>query len=256
MNLQFGRVGSGRPFSGELDEVRIYRRALTGGELQRSAPPGLRFAKAPQETPREVTLQLGGRQFAGTSHQPAFVALRLEAGPLEMAASYEGAAELDRVVLTPLEVGSAMAQRFAAFEKRSPRLGVHLGLRSDCVSTFARVGTVRTVTGTARGGHPQLSEPDVEKDNVNYLAGIREIAVRGEYTDGRNMPRLAIRSVEFDRKSDLPAYARHIIRNFATRAYRRPVTSGEEQTLMTVFETKRWPVTTAWAGTPKAGASL
>ena len=72
----------------------------------------------------------------------------------------------------------------------------------------------------------------MEKDNVNYLAGVREIGVRSEYTDGRDMPRLLIRSVEFegpfyeawppashrnifvdfDRKSDLPAYARKIIR--------------------------------------------
>ncbi len=88
----------------------------------------------------------------------------------------------------------------------------------------------------------------MEKDNVNYLAGVREIGVRSEYTDGRDMPRLLIRSVEFegpyyeawpppahrsifvdfDRKSDLPAYARKIVASFATRAYRRPVTPSEE----------------------------
>ena len=33
---------------------------------------------------------------------------------------------------------------------------------------------------------------------MNYLAGIHEIAVRSEYTDGRDMPRLLIRSVEFE----------------------------------------------------------
>ena len=38
----------------------------------------------------------------------------------------------------------------------------------------------------------------MEKDNVNYLAGIREIGVRSEYTDGRDMPRLLVRSVEFE----------------------------------------------------------
>ncbi|MDA0813425.1 MAG: DUF1592 domain-containing protein, partial [Verrucomicrobia bacterium] len=98
--------------------------------------------------------------------------------------------------------------------------------------------------------------PDVEKENVNYLAGVREIGVRSEYTDGRDIPRLLIRSVEFegpfyeswpppphrnlfidfDRKDDLPAYAREIIRNFAARAYRRPVTEAEESALMVVFE--------------------
>ncbi len=69
---------------------------------------------------------------------------------------------------------------------------------------------------------------------MNYLAGVREIGVRSEYTDGRDMPRLLIRSVEFegpyyeawpppahrnifvdfDRKNDLPAYARKIVREF------------------------------------------
>ena len=66
--------------------------------------------------------------------------------------------------------------------------------------------------------------------------------MRSEYTDGRDMPRLLIRSVEFegpfydswpppshrnifvdfDRKDDPPAYARKIIRDFATRAYPPP----------------------------------
>ena len=105
------------------------------------------------------------------------------------------------------------------------------------------------------GAIRNFPSPDVEKDNVNYLAGIREIGVRSEYTDGRDMPRLLIRSVEFegpfyetwppashrnifvdfDRKSDPPAYARKIIREFATRAYRRPVTAAEEAALMAVF---------------------
>ena len=105
------------------------------------------------------------------------------------------------------------------------------------------------------GAIRNFPSPDVEKDNVNYLAGVREIGVRSEYTDGRDMPRLLIRSVEFegpfyetwpppshrnifvdfDRKSDLPAYARKIIRDFATRAYRRPITAAEESALMAVL---------------------
>ena len=36
-------------------------------------------------------------------------------------------------------------------------------------------------------------------------------------------------------KNDLPAYAREIIRKFATRAYRRPITAAEESALMAVF---------------------
>ena len=97
------------------------------------------------------------------------------------------------------------------------------------------------------GAISDFPSPDVEKDNVNYLAGIREIGVRSEYTDGRDMPRLLVRSVEFegpyydilaagDASQHLhrvahsatirPTYAREVIRSFATRAFRRPVTDG------------------------------
>ena len=105
------------------------------------------------------------------------------------------------------------------------------------------------------GAISDFPSPDVEKDNVNYLAGIREIAVHSEYTDGRDMPRLLVRSVEFEgplyetwppgshrgifidseSKFDATAYAREIIRGFATRAYRRPITAMEETALMAVF---------------------
>ena len=90
---------------------------------------------------------------------------------------------------------------------------------------------------------------------MNYLAGIHEIAVRSEYTDGRDMPRLLIRSVEFEgpyyemwpppshknifvefeRKNDKQAWARKIVHDFATRAYRRPITPPEESALMAVY---------------------
>ena len=69
------------------------------------------------------------------------------------------------------------------------------------------------------------------------------------------MPRMLIRSVEFEGpfyeswpppehrnifidsalKTNQPAYARQVIRNFATRAYRRPITPTEEASLMAVY---------------------
>ena len=62
----------------------------------------------------------------------------LTAGPLQLQRGHTGITDLDRVVLTPLAGGHELvASGFAAFEKRSPRLGVHLGLRRDCGSTFA-----------------------------------------------------------------------------------------------------------------------
>ena len=262
LDLELGRIPGTAQFRGELDEVRIYRRALDVAELQALVEPGRRFAKPPPERPEELTLALGDRQFSGTLPQPAFLVVRLEAGELTVRGHHAGTKAIERIVFTPLAAEHALAKRFHAFEKRAPRLGVHLGLRRDCGSTFAPVGPPQTVAGgklsrfVFEGAIRNFPSPDVEKDNVNYLAGVREIAARSEYTDGRDMPRLLIRSVEFEgpfyeswpppahrnifidsvKKNDPPAYAKEIIRGFAARAYRRPITAGEESAVMAVFQ--------------------
>ncbi|HYP14506.1 MAG TPA: DUF1592 domain-containing protein, partial [Bryobacteraceae bacterium] len=268
-DLHIGNFSGSQPFQGDLADVRLYRRPLEPAEIQALVEPGKQFVQAPvqrQRGPRrpqqpEVTLQLGERQFSGALQQPAFVVVRLEAGTLPISAKYDDAKELDRVVLTPLGPTQGPAKPFLAFEKRQPRVGVHLGLRRDCGSTFAPVGSPQTVAGAQlakyvfEGTMADFPNPHVEKDNVNYLAGIREIAVRSEYADDRDMPRLLIRSVEFEgpyyetwppeshknifvefeRKGDTQAWARKIVHNFATRAYRRPVTAAEEAALMAVY---------------------
>ena len=261
-DLQLGCVQDAKSFLGELDEVRIHRRALDESEIQALLAPGRRFiSPPPREGPKELTLSLGGRQFSGALAQPAFLAVRLPSGPLPVSATYAGATSLDRIVFNPLAPDHEVARRFGVFEQRLPRLGVHLGLRRDCGSTFAQVGGAQTVSNLSparfvfAGAIRNFPSPEVEKDNVNYLAGVREIGVRSEYTDGRDVPRLLIRSVEFegpyyeswppeshrnifidfDRKDDLPAYAREILRRFAARAYRRPATAAEEAGLMGVF---------------------
>lgn len=262
INLQLGRIRTAQAFHGEMDEVHIYRRALDETEIQALIEPGRQFAKAPPEAPGNLTLTLGNRQFTGRLNQPAFLALRLNVGPLQLKAELSETKKLERIALTPVVASSAVAQRFLTFEKRSPQLGVHVGLRRDCGSTFARVGSPQTVSGTKlsrytfEGAIANFPSPNVEKDNVNYLAGVREIAVRSEYTDGRDMPRLQLRSVEFEgpfyeswpppshrsifidspSKNNLPVYARQVIRNFATRAYRRPVTTEEESALMALYK--------------------
>lgn len=263
IDLHLGRNPDAHQFRGELNEVRLYRRALGEAEIQALLQPGKQFAQPPPaEKPQEVTLTLGDRQFSGKLMQPAFVAVKLDAGPLKVQAQHAGITELDRVVLTPIPATHQIAQSFRTFEKRTPRLGVYLGLRRDCGSTLAPVGESQTVANgkltrfVFEGAIRNFPSPDVEKDNVNYLAGIREIGVRSEFTDGRDMPRLLIRSVEFEgpfyeswpppshqnifidseRKSDPHAYAREILGNFATRAYRRPISEAEESTLMTVFQ--------------------
>ena len=188
--------------------------------------------------------------------------MRLPDGPLAVQANYDGGTPVGRIEFTPLAPDSELAQRFQTFEKRLPRLGVHVGLRRDCGSTLTQVGDAQNVVTSDlsdfvfEGSINNFPSPDVEKDNVNYLAGIREIGVRSEYTDGRDMPRLLIRSVEFegplyeswppvthrrifidsDRENDRPAYAREIIRSFATRAFRRPISDAEANGLFAVFD--------------------
>ncbi|MFN7650809.1 MAG: DUF1592 domain-containing protein [Acidobacteriota bacterium] len=260
--LQIGRLPGQPAFRGEIDDVRLYRRALNEAELQGLLEPGRKFVQAPPEPPQELTLTLGDRQFSGALKQPAFLAVRLPAGPLSVRAATNGALGLERIVLTPVPAADPLARRLETFEKRNPRLGVHLGLRRDCGSTFAPVGTAKVVSGTQNtrfvfeGAIQNFPSPEVEKDNVNYLAGIREIAVRSEYTDDRDVPRLRLRSVEFEgplyeswppaphkaiffdspRQADPKAYAREILRRFATRAYRRPVTEAEATNLFAVFD--------------------
>ena len=244
--------------------VRIEHPGIYQADVRLTAaePESQLVQPPPTEIQQPLTLTLNDREFSGTLLQDAFVIVRLPAGQLRVATQYAGTATIDRVVLTPLGAGDAMAQRFTAFQARSPHLGVHLGLRRDCGSTFSRVGRVQNVKSTEpadfvfEGAIRNFPSPDVEKENVNYLAGIREIGVRSEFTDGRDMPRLLIQSVEFEgplydawppaphrsifiespHRDDPPTYAREIIRSFASRAFRRPITAGEEESLFAVWD--------------------
>ena len=100
----------------------------------------------PDGKPHDLTLTLGDRQFIGGLHPPAFLVVRLPAGLLPVTMQYAGPSKLERLVFTPLAEDDEAARRFATFEKRSPRLGVHLGLRRDCGSTLSQVGPAQTVS--------------------------------------------------------------------------------------------------------------
>ncbi len=263
IHMYIGRIQDSALFKGEIDEVRFYRRALEAAEIQALLEPGQQFIQPPPpEKPQNLTLKLADRQFSATLHQPAFLAVRLPAGPVEVRTLYGGGTKIQRLVLSPLVESNDIARQFARFERRSPRVGVHIGLRRDCGSTLAPVGQPQVVKETGlhefvfEGAINDFPSPDVEKDNVNYLAGVREIGVRSEYTDGRDMPRLLVRSVEFEgpfyeswppathrnifidsgNRDDPAHYAGEVIRSFATRAFRRPISQEEESSLMTVWE--------------------
>ncbi len=122
-DLQLGRIPGAAPFQGELADVRLYNRPLDEAEIQALLQPGKQFVKSNSEKKQEVTLTLGGRQFSGMLEQPAFLAVRLDAGPLQLSVQNTGARELDRVVFTPLPAGNEVAKRFLAFEKRLPQAG-------------------------------------------------------------------------------------------------------------------------------------
>lgn len=254
-DLQIGRIPGAPAFQGDIADVRLYRRPLDESEIQALVAPGKQFVKGATAKRPEFTLTLGGREFAGALQQPAFVAVRLEAGPLKVSQKNTGPRDLENITFTPLQPSHEIARKFLAFEKRAPRLGVHLGLRRDCGSTFSPVGPPQPVPGDKpakfifEGAIRNFPSPEVDKDNVNYLAGVREIAVRSEFTDGRDMPRLMIESVEFEgpfydqwppasHKAIFGDYGKNpqkIIRDFASRAYRRPITPPEEANLMAVY---------------------
>ncbi|MCP3696585.1 MAG: DUF1592 domain-containing protein [Planctomycetaceae bacterium] len=263
VRMHIGRIQDSKLFHGEIDEVRMYRRALDVSEIQALLVAGKKFVQPPpQEKPQNLVLKLGDRHFSATLHQPAFVVTRMSAGSLNLGIEYAGSQPPHRIVLTPLDDGQELAQRYQVFENRTPMLGVHVGLRRDCGSTFAPVQVPRAVNdGKFRkylfeGAINNYPSPDVEKDNVNYLAGVREIGVRSEYTDGREMPQLLIRSVEFEgplyetwpptthrnifiesqNKNEPAVYALEIIRSFATRAFRRPISAAEEASFMAVWD--------------------
>lgn len=221
--------------------------------------------KQPPPKSKDLTLTLGRRHFSGTLNRPAFLVVRLPAGDLDVATQYAGPTALERIVFTPLADDAEAAQRFATFERRLPRVGVHLGLRRDCGSTLAPVGEPQVVANTDfsryvfEGAIRNFPSPDVEKDNVNYLAGVREIGVRSENTDGRDMPRLLVRSMEFEgpfyeawppqshrnifvdstHQNDESKSAREVIERFATRAFRRPPTANEKSSLFAVYADAR-----------------
>lgn len=271
-DLVLGSAAGVESFKGLIDEVRIYKRALTPAEVQGLVLPGKATIAAtppPQSRPQgrnsaarvpDVALKIGDRQFTGSLQQPAFLVVRLAAGATPISAVIDGVFDAAKIVLMPLPATHEAARRFLAFEQRAPKVGIYLGFRRDCGSSLVAVGEPQPVGKklaryTFEGAIRNFPNADVEKDNVNYLAGVREMGVRSEFTDGRDMPRLLIRSVEFEgplhdtwptaahknifiaseQKNDQPAYARQILRNFARRAYRRPITTAEEEAMFAVY---------------------
>lgn len=266
MSLLIGRIRDAQLFWGMIDELRFYRRALEANEIEALVEPGRQFAQMPAvDSSQRLDLQIGEREFSGRLDQPAFLAIRLVGKEGTIGVKYSGTTAIEEVVLTKLNEEHPIYKSFVAFEKRDPWVGVHVGLRRDCGSTLNPVGSPQRVQGTEfreylfEGAINNFPRPEVEKDNVNYLAGIREIGVRSEYTDGRDIPRLMISSIEFEgpffemwppknhqdimltkqEGEEEEAYAIRILRKFASRAFRRPPLDEELSFLLATFRATR-----------------
>jgi len=276
-------LGQDADFQDEEDELAIDGGKLRDGMTSEVSIPRdgiyqieVDFSPAPKA---KLSLSLGTRVFSGQlkptkskrspeqlklkegERRAAFMQVRLPAGKLPLKIDAAGDSRLSQIRFVRLDDESDAARRFKTFERRTPSLGVYMGLRRDCGSTLAQVGKITPMDSNkltefvfegAIGNYPT---PDVEEGNVNYLAGIREIGIRSEYTDGRNMPRLLVRSVEFEgpyysswppkkhrmifiesANRDNPAqYASEVIRAFAERAYRRPISDMEHEFLTGVW---------------------
>lgn len=235
----------------------------------------------PGAAPGTLQLDLDGRHLSGrlferkvsstptnssegppSSQAIPFLLVRLAAGTHPLRVGYSDRPRLSRIVIGRIPDDDPLAIQFTRFERRSPSIGVHLGLRRDCGSTLTQVGLPQPVSSAEiqdfvfEGAINDYPSPDVEQDNVNYLAGVREIGVRCEYTDGRDMPRLLIRSVQFEgpyytqwpplthQNIFIPSthlhepavYAREILQSFASRAFRRPVTEEELSGFLAVWQ--------------------
>ena len=191
---------------------------------------------------------------------PILVA-RFPGGPITIKVGCGNGRNLKEAWVTPVADDSEMARQLASFEKRVPHLSVHMGLRTDVGPRLSRFDVPKPVPSATverysfRAPVSSFASQDTEEDNPNYLSGLKEIGIRSEPTDDRQIPRALIRAIEFEgpyhetwpprghadiffpspRRDDPPAYAREVLERFATRAFRRPPTDGELESLLAVW---------------------
>ena len=221
-----------------------------------------------------ITAEIGKRTFSKRLKPPfppppgpdgkiviPFLLARFEEGEISLKVGCGDGRNLQAMRISPVNADSEAGRQFAAFEKRLPHVSVHMGLRTDVGARLSRFDTPKAVPSAKiarysfRAPISSFASPDTEKGNENYLAGLREIAIRSEPTDGRQMPRVLLRAVEFEgpyyenwppsghRKIFFPSpnrdesttYAREVIERFATRAFRRPVRTGELEALHAIW---------------------
>ena len=204
------------------------------------------------------------RDFVGTPIEKTegVFLIRLDKGQLPVSLQLESSTQLLSAKLSPVTADSAEAKRFAEYQQTNPRLAVYMGFRRDDGHSLISVrlpDEVKSATPqvyTFEGGINDFPAPSMSEENVNYLAGMREIGVRSEYTDDRDVPRLLVKSVEFEgpvydtwppkshsdifiasAHQDQPeVYAREILAAFMPRAWRRSVSSTEVDSMLRIWK--------------------
>lgn len=190
-----------------------------------------------------------------------FVIARFPGGVLPLSISCGKGQNLSEIRITPVIEDSEPGRQFSSFEKRNPHVSVHMGLRTDVGARLSRFAEPQAIVSPEmeryyfRAPVSSFASPDTEEGNANYLAGLQEIAVRSELTDGRQLPRVLVRAVEVEgpyyqdwpprghreiffpspNKGNPGTYAREVIERFAMRAFRRPLRSGELEALLSVW---------------------
>ncbi|MEN9362000.1 MAG: hypothetical protein RL095_3535 [Verrucomicrobiota bacterium] len=241
------------PESVRADSLTVFNR---GGFEQRFEGAKITFSQKGKK--------VAERQFSGAPKEKheGFFLVHLEAGDLPVALTVEPSTKILSAKLSPVAAGSPAAERFAAYQRTNPRLGVHLGFRRDDGHSLVPVrmpDEVKSSTPqiyTFEGSINDFPAPSMVEENDNYLAGLREIGVRSEYTDGRDVPRLLVQSVEFEgpvydswppkSHSDIfiasphqdqpETYAREILAAFMPRAWRRSVSPGEIEAMLKIWK--------------------
>ena len=189
--MHLGRIQDSRLFKGQMDEVRFYNRALGVKEVQALLEPGEQFVQERPEPPQELTLNLGGREFSGLIHQPAFLGVRLPAGPLQVSGRYGEGLNPDWINLTPMPADSEFAAEYRKFEQRdTARTPQEIGVYMDQSGAhpYKLVASVTVpvkegpqhfdVFGTLEDHLGVVSDPIVDNDrSPGYWLKFRTLAI-------------------------------------------------------------------------------
>ncbi|WDE97775.1 DUF1592 domain-containing protein [Lentisphaera profundi] len=179
--------------------------------------------------------------------------LRLEAGQYPVDFTASKGFQLDSASLNLLSENSKTYKSFVAFEKRNPMVNLQMGFRRDDGSTLNEIGPSQEVDSYEfkkyefTGSINDFPSPVLNKANANYLAGVREIGLRHDYVTEIDVPRLLVKSVEFEgpyyeswptkshktvfidssNSAKPEVYAKEVIENFMFRAYRGEVNNND-----------------------------